>query len=129
MSKGKEVNKGGRPRKDLTDAQWEDLIGMMEICCTQAECCHIFGMDDDTLDRNIKARGELGFSHMYKKHSAKGKRSLRRSQFLLAQEGNPTMLIWLGKQWLDQKDKQEMDLTSQGQPLSLNVDFDRPTNG
>jgi len=35
-----------------------------------------------------------------------GRISLRRSQMKLA-ERNPTMAIWLGKQWLDQKDKLE----------------------
>jgi hypothetical protein len=32
----------------------------------------------------------------------KGRGSLRRKQYQLALQGNPTMLIWLGKQWLNQ---------------------------
>ena len=35
--------------------------------------------------------------------------SVRRMQYRSAEEGNATMLIWLGKQYLDQKDKQEVD--------------------
>jgi len=36
-----------------------------------------------------------------------GKLSLRRKQVELAVEGNPTMRIWLGKQYMGQKDKHE----------------------
>jgi hypothetical protein len=37
-----------------------------------------------------------------------GRMSLRRLQWKKAQEGNTTMLIWLGKQYLGQSDKQEL---------------------
>ena len=40
---------------------------------------------------------------LYKKGQDNGKRSLRRIQFKLA-EKNPTMAIWLGKQYLGQRD-------------------------
>jgi hypothetical protein len=36
--------------------------------------------------------------------------SLRRKQYSTAMEGNATMLVWLGKNWLSQTDK--MDTTS-----------------
>lgn len=38
-----------------------------------------------------------------------GKRSLRRTQFKAALEGNPQLLIWLGKQYLGQSDKSEVE--------------------
>ena len=37
-----------------------------------------------------------------------GLASLRRRQFKAAQDGNATMLIWLGKQYLGQTDKQDI---------------------
>jgi hypothetical protein len=37
-----------------------------------------------------------------------GRQSLRRWQANSAKKGNPAMQIWLGKQWLGQKDKQEI---------------------
>jgi hypothetical protein len=36
-----------------------------------------------------------------------GRASLRRLQYKAAENGNPTMQIWLGKQWLGQKDRTE----------------------
>ena len=101
-------NKGGRPRKVLTDDDWAKLIAMIRIQCTQAEICGIFGMDSNTLDRIIKERGHKGFSDLFKKHGDEGKASLRRAQWKAATEDhNPTMLIWLGKQVLGQRDKTE----------------------
>ena len=49
----------------------------------------------------------MGFSDIYKKLSSTGKMSLRRQQFKSAENGNVTMQIWLGKQWLGQTDKVE----------------------
>jgi hypothetical protein len=42
------------------------------------------------------------------------KQSLRRWQIQSAQKGNIAMLIWLGKQYLDQSDKIESEVTSKG---------------
>ena len=38
-----------------------------------------------------------------------GRASLRRMQYVAAKKGNATMQIWLGKQYLGQKDKQEIE--------------------
>jgi hypothetical protein len=39
-------------------------------------------------------------------------------QYTAANNGNPTMMIWLGKQYLGQKDKTESEITGKdGAPL------------
>jgi hypothetical protein len=38
----------------------------------------------------------------------KGFTSLRHKQWQLAAQGNPTMLVWFGKQWLGQSDRHEL---------------------
>jgi hypothetical protein len=98
----------GRPRKDLTDKEWEMLLSMLRINCTQVECCSVLDMDDDTLERNIAERGGVNFSQLYKRYAGQGKTSLRRMQYTSAEAGNVTMQIWLGKQWLGQTDKSEV---------------------
>ena len=56
--------------------------------------------------------GELLAVTVYKKGAlGRLKVSLRRQQIELAKTGNPTMLIWLGKQLLEQRDK--ADATNQ----------------
>lgn len=42
-----------------------------------------------------------------------GKASLRRMQFKTAESGNATMQIWLGKQYLGQKDKQDVTVDNE----------------
>lgn len=99
------------PSKPMSDKEFALLVAMIRIQCTRDEICDILGMSDTTLNRRIKEQGIEGvdnFEALYKKHSGEGKASLRRMQWKAADAGNPTMLVWLGKQMLGQKDKQEL---------------------
>lgn len=49
----------------------------------------------------------MDFSECLKKFGVNGKISLRRYQFSSAKKGNTAMLIWLGKQYLNQSEKVE----------------------
>ena len=71
------------------------------------ECASIIGMKYDTLNAALKRDGNKGFSDYFAQKGANGKMSLRRKQFDQAMSGNSTMLIWLGKQWLNQSEKHE----------------------
>lgn len=101
----KEKNLGGRPRIDFNFELFEQLC---TIQCTLVEISGVMKISEDTIESRCKEHYGAGFSDIYKKLSADGKMSLRRTQFRLA-EDNPTMAIWLGKQYLGQKDKQEID--------------------
>lgn len=95
---GEEKNKGGRPKKEL-DAE---MIGRLaSIHCSVDEIALIMNCGRDTIYRNYMDVVEEG--------RAKGKMGLRRRQWEVANEGNPTLLIWLGKQWLNQSDAQKTD--------------------
>lgn len=99
---GEEVNKGGRPRSEIS---MELLTELVEIQCTAEECAKVLGVSSDTIDRRLKEEGFAGFAEFYEKNAEGGKASLRREQWKLARNGNATMLVWLGKQWLGQRDK------------------------
>lgn len=95
------------PSKPLSDDDFEKVIQMIRIQCTAQEICDVLGMSEDTLGRRIaerKIEDVKNFADLYKKHQGEGKASLRRAQWKAAQNGNPSMLIWLGKQMLGQKD-------------------------
>jgi hypothetical protein len=111
---GKGDPKGGRPPFEFDDNEFEKLKSMVRIQCTQAEICGIYGVDDMTLNRALKRRGEPGFSEFYKKHQDEGKASLRRAQWKAAQDGNPTMLVWLGKNNLGQTDRVDVNADVNG---------------
>lgn len=83
----------------------EALEAMALIQCTQEEMAYGLGVSVDTLQRRIST--DASVAAIIKAGQTDGKRSLRRIQWELAQKGDKTMLVWLGKQWLDQSDKRE----------------------
>jgi len=101
-------NKGGRPRTEFTETDWKEIIGMATVLCTAEEICSIKGVSISTLDRRIREKYGISFDDFKKAHGDKSKRSLRRKQLELAMSGHPTMLIWLGKQLLGQKDNLQL---------------------
>ena len=81
----------GRPRAKIDP---DAVLALARIHCTQAEIAAVLGCSVDTLARR--------FADTIKKGQDEGKASLRRMQYKAASDGNPTMLIWLGKQLLGQ---------------------------
>ena len=100
--------KGDTPAQDKIDKkQFENLCGLQ---CTLLEICDFFDVEDDTLNSWCKKTYGTTFSEVFKIKRGKGQISLRRTQWKLA-EKNPTMAIWLGKQYLGQKDRLETENT------------------
>lgn len=95
----------GRPKIEIDFKLVENLC---EIQCTGEEIASVLEIDYDTLNSRVKEKYGIGFSEYYKKKAETGKMSLRRMQWKAAERGNTTMLVWLGKQYLGQKDKQEL---------------------
>ena len=83
-----------RPKKEINYEAVEKLAG---IQCTQEEIANFLDISVRTLQRDEE------FCRLYKKGQDNGKMSLRRMQFKLA-EKNATMALWLGKQYLGQRD-------------------------
>lgn len=99
---------GGRPRKMLNNDGKEAVRKLSTMMCTDEEIASFLGVSVDTLTN--KYNGET-FAECKKEGQSNGKVSLRRMQFKSAEAGNVTMQIWLGKQWLNQTEKQETTIT------------------
>lgn len=84
------------------------------LAATQQEMADWFGCSIRTIERYM-ANEEGKFCRVYKKALSDTKQSLRRMQLKAADSGNATVLIWLGKQLLQQKDQQ----------VNINQNFDR----
>ena len=89
-----------RPRTEIDKKQFENLCGLQ---CTLEEICGWFDVCSDTLETWCKRTYKRSFSEVFAQKRGAVKISLRRSQWRLA-EKNANMAIWLGKQYLDQKD-------------------------
>ena len=75
---------------------------LAKLFCTQNEIAAFLGCSTETLQKDAR------FIALYKKGIENAKTSVRRAQFLAAKKGNVTMQIWLGKQYLEQRDRQEV---------------------
>lgn len=90
----------GRPRKKIDVNAFEQLCALQ---CTLEEMCGFFKCCTDTLEAWCKRTYKKNFSEVFKDKRGAGKISLRRTQFQLAKK-SAAMAIWLGKQYLDQRD-------------------------
>ena len=86
---------------------WETVDSMCAIQCTGEEIAGVLGCDYDTFQLACKREKKMVFTEYFNKKRSNGKMSLRRKQYSTAMDGNPTMLVWLGKNWLGQTDKIE----------------------
>ena len=93
-----------RPNKEINSRQFEQCCAMQ---CTKDEICAFFDVTDKTLENWCKRTYKVGFSEIFSQKREIGKMSLRRSQMKMA-ESNPTMAIWLGKQYLGQRDNKDV---------------------
>lgn len=98
----------GRPPKII---DWPLLENLISIFCTGEECAAVLDVDYDTLNKYVQKQYKCSFSDYFKKANAKGRSSLRRRQFELT-KNNTGMAIWLGKQYLGQKDDAIIDQSS-----------------
>lgn len=73
------------------------------IQCTKEEICAVLDVSEKTLNSWCNNVYGKNFSLVFSEKREFGKSSLRRTQWKLA-EKNPTMAIWLGKQYLKQRD-------------------------
>jgi hypothetical protein len=87
-----------RPPKQIDEKKVEQLA---EIGCSEKEIGQLLECSDDLLERR--------FAGALKKGRAHRNQNLRKLQYESAKRGNITMQIWLGKQWLGQKDKPSTD--------------------
>jgi predicted transcriptional regulator len=102
----KKRKKMGRPTKRIDLKQLEALAALQ---CTNDEIASGLGIARSTLQERLKSKT---FRTAIEKGRELGRRSLRRMQYEAAKKGNVTMMIWLGKQWLAQRDKIEQDVTT-----------------
>ena len=98
----------GRPKKEINKKQFENLCA---IQCTREEICAVLDVTEKTIDKWCHDTYGEPFSLVFKQKREGGKASLRRNQWLLS-ASNPTMAIWLGKQYLGQKDHAEVENTN-----------------
>jgi len=106
-----ELKKRGRPKIQL---DYEKAGKLAVIMCTQSEIAAVLGVSVDLLEHDPE------FKRIHKKGLEHGRASLRRMQYKAAEAGDRTMLVWLGKQYLGQKDMRHEEVTGEGgKPIKI----------
>lgn len=102
-----------RPRKKLEDITFDgwDQLDALIIWSDESYCADRLGINRDTLAARIKERSGLSFSAYKEEKKSAMRTNLRKKQYDVAMAGNVSMLIWLGKNELGQKDKLESEHT------------------
>lgn len=94
----------------------DEVEHMASLGCRDTEIAEYFGVTEDAIRRHfaaflIKGRHQL-------------RTTLRQAQLRVALDGNPTMLIWLGKNMLSQSDGGQANDDNRPLPWSDSMDED-----
>jgi len=93
---------------------------MLSKFCEGTEIAEALGIDKETLYRAVNREKKVDFALYKSQKRANRKSILREKQMELAEKGDRGMLIWLGKQYLNQSDKQQQDIKiSQDLPFEI----------
>ncbi len=109
----------GRPKLKLNATGIKVVEALAMVGCTHEEIAACLNTTKDTL---LAEHNNDAFSMASKNGREKGKMSLRRTQFKLAQE-SASMAIWLGKQLLGQSDNPE-DGGDEDDKLNVIISFE-----
>lgn len=81
------------------------LRQLARIKCTEREAAAVLDISQTLLNRRLNEKNrDNEFARAWDDGQEFGNYSLRRLQWRLANKGNAALAIWLGKQWLGQKD-------------------------
>lgn len=113
--------KGGRPRRELDHVERDFLDAMCGAAALEEDIAQVLKIDRNTLNAICKRDYGVGFSAYRAQKMGMGRARLAAKQLEVALDGNVVMLIWLGKQWLQQTEPpQEKRLTGKdGKPLEV----------
>ena len=89
----------------------EEIEKLGQIGATQGEIAAFFGVSVATIERRMQ---KPEYREAFDRGFANLKLSLRRTQVKQADNGNTTMLIWLGKNLLGQRDNLDTKVTGSG---------------
>lgn len=123
MARGGKQPGAGRPATEITPEQKERIRELARLQASDSEIAADLGVSLRCVEYWKTKRKD--YVEIYRQGKDMGITSLRRAQFTSALEGNPTMLIWMGKQLLGQREpKTELEHSGPGGgaiPLSLSL--------
>lgn len=108
----KPAQKSQYPGRKPASIDWERVDKLLRSHCTGTGVASLLGIHPETLYRTCKDKFKMDFSEYSRLKKSEGKELLREKQFDVALAGEKSLLIWLGKQYLEQSDKLETVVTN-----------------
>ncbi len=120
-----------------TAIDWEKVNEYLKAQCSKTSIAEVLGINVETLYRRCKEEFNIGFDAYSQQKRSEGKEALRKLQYdtafgkvnekyieklkdtIYICEPNTTMMIWLGKQYLEQSDKVE----AKNQNTNIEIDI------
>lgn len=93
------------PHRPNVIIDWNEVDKLLDIGCKGTDIADALGICSETLYLKTAKEKGVSFSAYYQRRRANYyKKNLRQAQYDAATKGSVPMLIWLGKQDLDQKE-------------------------
>ena len=108
----------GDPYLVPDDKTLDEVESLGRVQLSLRECGSFFGVSHITFENFLNTHEKA--REAYERGLGEGKARIRRKQIQRAlEDGSDTMLIWLGKQYLEQKDKSELGGVDGGPVLAV----------
>ena len=115
-------NKAGRPEVEI---DWKKVDFLIEAGCSGYEVAAQIGIHHETVYRRVHEQYGENFTDYAAKKRQKGEANIRVVQYQKALKGDNHMLIWLGKNRLKQKDREEI---ASNEPTKITFDVNYGSN-
>lgn len=96
---------------------WKKVDNALMAGSNGVQVAAMLGIHYDTLANACQREHKTNFSDYLQAKREKGNNLLLNKQYELAMKGDRGMLIWLGKQRLNQSDKKDFDHTTKGDKI------------
>ena len=116
--KEKKKSKSGRKKIQI---DWERVDKSLVAGSNGVQVAAMLGIHYDTLSYKCKEEKNSDFSEYMRQKRQEGNDILLSKQFELAAGGDKSMLIWLGKNRLDQADKKDVTQKNIGSLINVNL--------
>jgi len=116
--KDKKKSKAGRKKISI---DWDKVDNYLMSGSNGVQVAAMIGIHYNTLVNKCKEEKKCDFSDYLQQKKEKGNNLLKAMQYKLAMNGDRGMLIWLGKNRLDQSDKKEIKQHNTGSLIKINM--------
>lgn len=105
------------PTRPLIKIDWDMVDHYLMAACNGSEIAALLGCSADTLYNRCAQEKGVTFTAYAQEKKQKGDSILRAAQYKKAIKGDNTMMVWLGKNRLNQKDRETTDIPQNDKKL------------